>query len=110
MTEGTRSFARPNIDVSNLEPPVAEYGHDKGCSVTGGYVYRGTRLPELNGAYLYGDFCSGRLWALRHDGSEVTAHLELDDTNQRISSFGEDEAGEVYVLSLDGVIYRLIPR
>lgn len=110
VQEGTRCFLRPDCDSTDLEPPVAEYGHDKGCSVTGGYVYRGTRLPSLYGAYVYGDFCTGRIWALRYDGSKVTEQLEIADTDLRISAFGEDAAGELYVLSLDGGIYRLTPR
>jgi glucose/arabinose dehydrogenase len=110
VTEGTSCFTNQDCDTGGFEPPVAEYGHDKGCSVTGGYVYRGARLPSLNGAYVYGDFCSGRLWALRYDGSDVVDHVELDDTTLRVSSFGEDEAGELYILSLDGGIYRLTLR
>ena len=110
VLEGSRCFLGPDCDTAGLVPPVTEYGHDKGCSVTGGYVYRGTRLPSLYGAYVYGDFCTGRIWALRHDGSEVTEHLEIADTKLRISAFGEDRAGELYVLSFDGGIYRLASR
>ena len=93
-----------------LEKPVIEYGHEDGCSVTGGYVYRGSRLPSLYGAYVYGDFCSGKIWALRHDGVRVTESLELVDSSLLISSFGEDSNGELFVLSFDGMIYQLGPQ
>ena len=79
-------------------PPVATYTHANGCSITGGAVYRGSRLPELYGAYVYGDFCTGRVWALRWDGSRVTVPpVEIASTSS-LSSFGEDAAGEVYLL------------
>ena len=75
--------------------------------MTGGYVYRGSQLPSLYGAYIYGDFCSGRVWALWYDGTRVTKNLELTQAPGRISSFGEDQDGEIYVLSFDKNIYRL---
>ena len=110
IMEGSRCFPirTQACDTDGLEPPVAEYGHDEGCSITGGYVYRGTRLPSLYGAYVYGDYCSGNLWALRHDGSRVTEQIRLAETRLRISSFGEDSSGEVYVLSIDGRIFRFV--
>jgi hypothetical protein len=86
--------------------PVIEYGRDFGCSVTGGYVYRGEELPSLYGAYVYGDFCSGRIWALKHDGDSVVDLLDIVDTTLTISSFAQDLAGELYILSFDGKIYR----
>ena len=115
LMEGTHCYSpRVGCDRTGLELPVAEYEHDLGCSITGGYVYRGTRLPALLGAYLYGDFCSGRIWALRYDGGQVREQLELVETDLSISSFGEDQAGEIYVLDFDpsgsAGIYRLVPR
>jgi hypothetical protein len=82
--------------------PVAEYDHGQGCSVTGGYVYRGTKFPQLTGTYLYGDFCSGTIWGLRQqtDGNWIEA--ELLQTNHTISSFGEDETGELYLINHGG--------
>ena len=77
-----------------------------GCSVTGGYVSRGSRLPSLYGAYVYGDFCSGRIWALRYDGAQITEQLELVNSALNIASFGEDADGELYILSFDGRVYR----
>ena len=107
--EGSECF-KPSrgCDRRGLEMPVAEYGRDGGCSVTGGYVYRGARLPSLYGSYMYGDFCSGKIWALRYEGGQVTEQLELVDSRLEISSFGEDQSGEIFVLSFDGGIYRLV--
>ena len=107
VLEGRECFnPSRNCSSVSLEPPVAVYGHDEGCSVTGGYVYRGSRLPSLYGAYVYGDFCSGKIWALRYDGARVTEHMEIADTGLGISSFGLGRDGEIYVLSFDGKIYR----
>ena len=107
VMEGHHCFLQI-CDQTGLELPVIEYPLTGGnCSVTGGYVYRGSQLPFLHGAYVYGDFCSGRIWALRHDGQGVTQHLTLADTDLRISSFGEDASRELYILSFDGKIYHL---
>ena len=110
VMEGSHCFRRESCDARGLEMPVAEYGRDGGCSVTGGYVYRGRRMPSLYGAYLYGDFCSGKIWALRHDGAAVTEQMLIADTGLSISSFGEDPSGEVYVLTFEGAVYRLGAR
>ena len=107
IMEGDECYSR-SCDTRGLEPPVAVYGSDEGCSITGGYVYRGERLPSLYGGYVYGDYCSGRIWALRHDGSRVTEATLLADTKLRISSFGEDMEGELYILDLEGGIYRFV--
>ena len=110
VTEGDHCFrGGSDCDTAGLTPPVAEYGRQGGCSITGGYVYRGGRVPSLRGAYVYGDFCSGRLWALRHDGLQVVESISLADTTLRISSFGEDQDNELYVLSIDGRILRFVP-
>ena len=110
VMEGTSCFRNPGCGSDELEPPVAEYGRDGGCSVTGGYVYRGSRLPSLVGAYLYGDFCTGNIWALRYDGSQVTEQARIADTDLQISSFAEGPDGEVYILSFTGEIARLALR
>ena len=97
-----------DCDGEGLEPPIVEYSLDgPRCSVIGGVVYRGPSLPWLEGAYLYADYCSGELWGLRYDGMQVTHHALLNDSVRRITAFGEDEDGEVYMLSFDGNIYRL---
>lgn len=89
--------------------PVTQYPHADGCSVTGGYVYRGKAMPGLTGTYVYGDYCQGTIWQLKRaaDGKWVNAELFAD--NLRIASFGEDEAGEVYVVDHGGAIYKMQP-
>ncbi len=108
LMEGTSCFNPPsNCNDGSLTLPVLEYDHGVGCSVTGGYRYRGSREPGLRGVYLYGDFCEGTIWGTvpRCDG--VWESQLLIDTALRISSFGEDELGEVYVADLDGEVARL---
>ena len=105
IMEGDESYLR-SPDSDKLELPIAVYGREDGCSITGGYVYRGARFPSLYGAYVYGDYCSGKIWALRYDGARVTESIELADSNLKISSFAEDPDGELYILDLRGEIYR----
>lgn len=97
----------PDCDTEGLELPIVDYGRGEGTTVVGGYVYRGAEIPDLCGVYLYGDFGSGKIWGLRYDGEQVTAQQELMDTDLLISSFGEDEEGNLYVLDLRGNVYRL---
>jgi glucose/arabinose dehydrogenase len=88
--------------------PVAEYAQSQGgCSVTGGYVYRGSALPEVAGVYFYGDYCSGFVWTLARDASGAWQNNQAYSSGLNISSFGEDEAGELYVVDHNGAIYRL---
>jgi glucose/arabinose dehydrogenase len=95
-------------DPSGLVMPVAEYGREGGhCSITGGYVYRGSAAPALAGAYFYGDYCSGVMWATVPDGAGGWATAQVLESGLSISSFGEDEAGEVYVVDLGGTVARL---
>ena len=107
IMEGSSCFADPNCSSAGLTLPVAEYLHGNGdCSVTGGYVYRGSNAA-LHGIYFYGDFCSGRIWGLRHNGASWETKL-LNDTTLSISTFGEDEVGELYVADYtSGEIYRI---
>jgi glucose/arabinose dehydrogenase len=94
---------------SGLILPVAEYSHsDGGCSVTGGYVYRGA-MPEWNGIYLYGDYCSGKIWGMILSGGGWQNQL-LFETRELITSFGQDESGEVYFASDRGSIYHLTKK
>jgi hypothetical protein len=91
-------------------PPVFEYSHDDGgCTVAGGYVYRGRSIPDLVGAYLFADHCLGRLEAIRMEGGRVVDHRFLRPVVPQLSSFGEDAQGELYALSLGGAVYRLAP-
>ena len=90
-----------------MTDPIAEYGHDQGCSITGGYVYRGAAFPRLQGLYFYGDYCSGRVWALDPAAARVEPH-ELLQGRPNISSFGEDQAGELYLTDLGGRLYQVV--
>jgi uncharacterized repeat protein (TIGR03806 family) len=94
-------------DDGTLVDPIAVYDHAQGCSVTGGFVYRGSRLPEIYGAYLYGDYCSGQIWALRWDGGQVTESRVIALSGLNISAFGEDQAGEIYIVHHGGTLHRL---
>ena len=89
--------------------PVFEYGRDRGRTVTGGYVYRGERIPALRGAYLFADFYSGDVRGLVHDGGQVSDERSLGVEVPQLVSFAEDPSGELYLLSLGGPIYRLDP-
>ncbi|MEJ2559559.1 MAG: PQQ-dependent sugar dehydrogenase, partial [Anaerolineae bacterium] len=95
-------------DTSGLVLPVTEYDHAQGCSITGGYVYRGTRYPQMAGVYFFSDFCSGNIWGLRQELSGEWKMALLLNTGMSISSFGTDSAGEIYVVGYrDGIIYHL---
>jgi glucose/arabinose dehydrogenase len=105
--EGNHCY-RDGCDPSAYYAPVAEYSHGAGeCSVTGGYVYRGAAFPEMAGNYFYGDYCSGRLWALfqTEDGSWVNNEAGMSPPN--LTTFGEGFDGELYLANRDGVVYRL---
>jgi glucose/arabinose dehydrogenase len=105
--EGAHPYS-DEADPGGTIPPIAEYNHSLGCSVTGGYVYRGTALPALWGVYLYGDWCSGRIWATYPDAQGAWQTLEfMSGTGMAISAFGEDENGELYVLDYGGRILKL---
>ena len=100
--EGTACYPAGPCDTAGLEPPVYEYGRDAGDrTVTGGYAYRGPGSQLFQGAYIYGDFNSGRLWVLQADGAEWV-NRELLDTSYAVSAFGEDEAGALYLLDYGG--------
>ncbi len=90
--------------------PITEYTHDNAnCAVTGGYVYRGVRIRALQGAYIYGDYCSGKVWGLVQAGGRVVDQRELNvGASHAIFSFGQDDAGELYLLAADG-LYRIQP-
>lgn len=98
-----------DADPGNTVFPVAEYNHNNGCSITGGYAYRGEALPDLQGVYIYGDWCSGRTWATYQDeaGTWQTLADFIPNTGLAISAFGEDESGELYVADYSGRILKL---
>jgi glucose/arabinose dehydrogenase len=107
LMEGLHCFQNDDCDATDLVLPVHEYGHTGHCSVTGGYVYRGQARPNWQGAYFYGDYCSGTIWALTPDGSGGWVNTEVAQPDITLSSFGEDEAGELYATDLGGNVYRL---
>ena len=107
--EGRRCFpANASCDPTPFVLPIGEYGRDGGSAVIGGHVYRGSRSPRLAGLYLFGDFGSGRIWSLDEPTPGGWRMVELLRSPLRISTFGEDEAGELYAASLhDNRIYRV---
>lgn len=105
IMEGNECYNAPSCETDGLEPPYATYSHDEGCAVIGGYVYRGSSMPELAGRYIYGDFCSGRIWAVNANDKETP--VLLTDTDHEFSSFTELPDGELLVVSYSGAILRL---
>lgn len=108
VMEGDHCYAAATCTSEGLDRPVAEYSHDEGCSITGGFVYRGTRMPGIQGHYFYSDYCTGFLRSLRYEGGRAVdaRSWEVGDMGS-VLSFGEDAAGELYVLSANGRVYRL---
>ena len=110
IMEATHCFASETCDTDGLELPIFEYGHSEGCSITGGYRYRGSQFPELYGNYFAGDYCQGTIWRLFPDPSGGWSSAKVLDSNLIISSFGEDAAGELYVLDhVSGSLYQITP-
>jgi glucose/arabinose dehydrogenase len=112
LMEGTHCYATSPCDTTGLALPVLEYDHGQGCSITGGYVYRGAAIPALQGHYFYGDYCSGWVRSFRfQDGQAVDqAQWPTLAPGGAVLSFGEDQAGELYVLSGSGSVFRIVPR
>ena len=109
VMEGTHCLGATNCTRTGLVQPVIEYHHSTGgCSVTGGYVYRGVRSPRLQGMYLYGDYCSGKIWGARRNAAGAWASTQLAQTDYLISTFGEDVNGEIYVADHGGTVYRIV--
>jgi glucose/arabinose dehydrogenase len=106
LMEGTACDAGGGCDA--FVAPVSGFDHDEGCVITGGYVYRGSTIPDLHGVYLFADYCSGRVWGLVRDASNAWTRLGPVETGLRISSFGEDASGEFYVVDIQGAVYRLL--
>jgi glucose/arabinose dehydrogenase len=116
LMEGNHCYNPPsNCNTGALTLPIVEYAHGPndslGCSITGGYRYRGNKNPALRGIYFYADFCTGRIWGASQQAGGGWTTSELLDTSLSITSFGEDEAGEVYVAHYSpsaGAIYRIV--
>jgi len=105
--EGRAVFQQGQLGPGALTAPIAQYTHDNGCTVVGGYVYRGKTVPAAAGRYFYGDYCSGIVWSLTVKGTTVSSPRREPFRVSTLSSFGEGPSGELYLVSLDGVIYRL---
>ena len=107
--EGAHCFEPPSDCSTDNVDPITEYGHVGGnISVTGGFVYRGAAIPNLQGFYVFGDFGSGRIWGVPATSVQGTAPEELDDTTLSISSFAEGVDGELYALNYAGEIYQIV--
>lgn len=124
IAEGNHCYQTATCDRSAFTPPVVEYPHDEGCSITGGFTYRGEALPMLDGRYFYADFCTGllRSFVWTRDASSPTARgfvrdhwdwkaaIDRAGIVQQVSSFGVDHDGELYLVELTGAIYQLVPK
>jgi glucose/arabinose dehydrogenase len=109
VMEGSHCYA-PSTGCSRTGKilPLTAYGHTNGrCSITGGFVYRGSAYPDLVGAYLFADYCSGEIWYLDRGAARGAVPIRALDTNAAITSFGQDEAGELYLTDGNGTVYRL---
>jgi glucose/arabinose dehydrogenase len=108
--EGTSCFQRGCDAVAEgLTLPVLEYTHAEGCSVTGGFVYRGAAIPELDGHYFYGDWCGEWIRSFRYEDEEVTEQQTRFEEVGQINSFGMDSEGELYVLTYEGAVKKIVP-
>lgn len=108
--EGTSTYKNQPPATLKLVDPVTTYDHSQGCSVTGGVVYRGATLPEWYGVYIYGDFCLGNIWGLLQKADGSWENELMHKIQGFITSFGQDEDGEVYLVDLTGRIYKLIRK
>jgi glucose/arabinose dehydrogenase len=106
ILEGNTCYGASTCNRTGLTAPIVVYSHSLGCSVTGGYVYRGHSYGDLVGQYLFGDYCSGRLWTVPSTGAATVTYHGLSSAD--ITSFGESETGEVYLTSHQGALYRVI--
>jgi glucose/arabinose dehydrogenase len=103
IMEGFSCYNASTCSQTGLELPVLAYNHSDGCSITGGYVYRGGAIPEINGNYFYADYCSGWLRSLRYDNGVLSGQKDWGLTTAAVKSFGVDAAGELYVISSSSV-------
>jgi glucose/arabinose dehydrogenase len=106
VMEGRHCYGS-DCDQAGYVKPIAEYSHELGCSITGGHVYRGTLHPELVGVYVFGDYCSGLVFTLQVDEGTVTPKVVME-SGLRITAFGTDEDGEIYLAGIGGSIWRVV--
>jgi glucose/arabinose dehydrogenase len=109
VTEGNHCYQpADNCNTDGLTPPVTDYGHDLGCTVVGGYVYRGAAFPALTGVYLFADYCSGRIFAIDPSTDAFRKPVQVGNGGDGISSFGEDASGELYITHLNGDVSKIV--
>jgi glucose/arabinose dehydrogenase len=111
IMEGPECFGSPSCDEGGLELPVVSYDHGDGCSITGGFVYRGSAIPALQGHYFYSDYCAGFVRSFRLEDGVAVDQYEWPTLapGAGVPGFGRDAAGELYILGVDGVVYRIAP-
>jgi hypothetical protein len=111
VVEGTRCLSGSTCSTTGFTPPVYEYTHSDGCSITGGYVYRGSAMPALAGTYFFSDYCSGWIRSFRYVGGVATEIREWTDLGSvgQVLSFGVDSAGEMYITVADGRVLKVVP-
>ncbi|MDH3267915.1 MAG: PQQ-dependent sugar dehydrogenase [Ignavibacteria bacterium] len=107
--EGTHTYNTSGCNYPEYINPIWEYGHSPECSITGGYVYRGPTVPELEGKYIYGDYCSSKIWSLEYDGITPPVNQYLLNATGSLTSFGVDQQNELYLTSFNGNVYRFAP-
>jgi glucose/arabinose dehydrogenase len=116
LVEGFHCFQKQTCDVEGLTPPVMEYSHKEGCSISGGYVYRGKAIPEMQGNYFYADYCTAILRSFKwkdgkaYDSWEWKPALDPESQLARIAGFGQDQDGELYLVTHEGPIYKFVRR
>lgn len=107
IVEGSECYTGSGCDKTTSVAPVVAYDHSKGCSITGGYVYRGAAYPEIAGLYLYTDYCSGTVWSLTRGDNTFSSSILLEGVDS-VTSFGEDNAGEMYAVDDNGNLRKLV--
>ena len=107
VTEGPDCYAASSCKRDGLTAPVAQYDHDLGCAIVGGYVYRGAKYPFLTGTYLFSDNCSSRIFAIDASSDGPSEAVQVGKADASVASFGEDDKGELYVLLLEGFVMKV---
>jgi glucose/arabinose dehydrogenase len=110
IMEGKHCYRADSCNRDGFMSPITEYKHTFGCSITGGYVYRGEDYPQLEGGYLFADYCTGIFWAIDASSQNAVEPTIILRSGTQITSFGEDERGELYVTAFDGRLYRIVAR
>lgn len=112
VMEGRHCYASTSCDTTQFTLPVLEYSHASGCSITGGYVYRGAAIPALQGHYFYADYCSGWVRSFRLQDGQAVDQFQWPTLapGGAVPSFGQDAAGELYVMNAGGQVFRIVPQ